>query len=391
MNNMKKHLLTSGIITSLITSVAIAQFNFNVSFNHYIDDNLFRTPDPIQDQLSNYQIGTNLRFKDSGLSIYDNFNALNYKDNENRSFMTNKVGFSNRINWGDNSLSSLYFGANWNLRINQSDFEYYNYSQFSGFVNTQIFPKFFILKGGYSYRWCNYLNWTDLSNHLHNAYVQINKSLPTRTTFIAEIGYGEKSFLGTDTISTTITNGRGNGRHSGTITEITDEIDKALNTSQLNFTFRITQSLKDNIGLYIQYYKQYSIDDEISYSNFDDYYQDDELFDDPFTYESDEYSSQITWILPQLSKIIIHGAYAYKNYISEITYVDENDTTGTDILRADTQIQININFSKTFKIEKYWINSINFNLNYSHIINDSNTYWYNYKSSVFNAGLKVNF
>jgi hypothetical protein len=385
-----KKLIYIIIFIVLIPASGLSQLNFKLSYNGYSDDNLFRSPEPIQDFLSDINIGASFRIKDSGFYLYNNLYLLSYNENSDRNFFINNLGFSDKISIGENQFSNLFFGGSWNLRTNQDDYDYYNYSQLYGYTNVQLYTNIFLLKGGYNYRWRNYTNWTDLSNHLHNAFLQINKSFPTRTTIILETGFGNKSFIGKDSITTTITTGQGQGRRSGS-TEISNEIEKALNTSQINLLARLTQSLSDKIGLYIQYHKQISIDDKTSYQNFDDYYQDDELFDDPFTYESDNISSQLTLMLPKLYKIILNGSYSDKRYISEIALLNEDTIIETNDIRVDNQLRLFTTITKTFMINKDWFNSIKFDMSYAYTNNESNSYWYNYENSIISCGIQLNF
>ncbi|NHZ87260.1 MAG: hypothetical protein GWP19_15540 [Planctomycetia bacterium] len=219
----------------------------------------------------------------------------------------------------------------------------------------------------------------------------MNKSFPSRTTVIVETGYGNKSYLRHDLITTTNDFGRGRGWHHMEEMSTTDTISERLGTSQANIILRLTQSLHEKVGIYFQYRKQISIDDKTNYRNFDDYYQDNELFDDPFTFESDNYSSQLTIILPKSTKLLISGSLASKNYIGEQAYSTAVDTIGIGKLRLDEQANYFIDLSKTFNINKDWVTSIKFNLYYSYINNESNSYWYNYKNNALGGGIQWSF
>jgi hypothetical protein len=376
-----------------VISIVFGQFSKDLTVHTYSDDNLFRTPDSlkIQDMLSSINFGVKYKQPETNTNFYNNTSLILYKKMSDRNFLLNSAGINKNIQIGEKSNSNVYLGGNWSLRINQIDYNYYNYSQLSGYVNYQLLTDIVIIKSGYSYRWRNYTNWTDLSNHLHNAHLQLNKSFPTRTTVILETGFGKKSFLGQDSFSTTSTTGRGRGRHGEESTITTNTISEQLSTSQAHIILRLTQSLHEKAGIYLQYRKQISLDDETSYRNFDDYYQDDELFDDPFTYESDSYSSQLTIMLPKSTKLLVGGSLALKNYISEPAYSTAEDTVGIGELRLDDQTNYFIDLSKTFNINKDWVNSIKFNLYYSHTYNESNSYWYNYKNTTLGAGIQWSF
>jgi len=382
-----KHIFTTKLF---VVGILFGQFSSNISINTYTDDNLFRTPDPTQDLLTNVNLSLNYKLVETNTNFYNNINLLTYKNTFERNFLINSAGLNKNIKFGENSTSTVNIGGNWTLRVNKTDYNYYNYSQISGYANFQLITNIVLIKGGYSYRWRNYSNLPELSNQLHSAYIQLNKSFPTRTTIIIETGLGNKSFMGQDSFITVNDIGRGRGQHSaGSVS--TNTISEELRTSQAHIILRLTQSLRDKAGIYVQYRKQFSLEDETSYRNFDDYYQDDELFDDPFTYESDSYSSQLTLILPKSTKLLFGGSLHSKNYISELAYASAEDTVGINKLRFDDQTNYFIDISKTFHVNKNWVNSIKLNLFYSFTNNESNSYWYNYKNTTFGGGIQWSF
>ena len=377
-------------IALFVVSTALGQFSTSLTVNTYADNNLFRTPNPIQDLLSNVNLSLSYQQPKTNTQFYDNINLIAYKNTYDRNFLINSAGINKNIKLGEKSNSNFSLGGNWTLRVNKDNYNYYNYSQLSGYANFQLLTDIILLKGGYSYRWRNYQNLPELSNRLHNAYFQLNKSFPSRTTVIVETGFGNKSFVGQDSFTTINDIGRGHGYHrEGYIA--TNTISEIVSTSQAHIILRLTQSLHEKAGMYIQYRKQLSIDDETSYRNFDDYYQDDELFDDPFTYESDSYSSQLIIMLPKSTKLLIRGSLYSKYYISEPAYSTSEDTVGIGELRLDEQTNYFIDLSKTFNINKDWIDSIKFNFYYSYTLNESNSYWYNYKNTTLGAGIQWSF
>ncbi len=374
--------------TILVANITFGQFSNFVSFNSYSYDNLYRTPVPIQDILSTVKVGLNYQKPESNTQFYNNTSLIVFNNIADRNFLINNVGINKNIKINEKLNSNLRFGGDWTLRINKDNYNYYNYSQLSGYANFQILTNIALIKGGYNYRWRNYTNWSDLSNNLHNAFLQLNKSFPSRTTVIVETGFGNKSYVRHDTFATTGDFGRGRGWHHSEEMSTTNTVSERLGTSQANIILRLTQSLHERAGIYFQYRKQISISDETNYRNFDDYYQDNELFDDPFTYESDNYSSQLTIMLPKSTKLLISGSLASKNYISEQAYSTATDTVGIGELRLDEQTNYFIDLSKTFNINKDWVTSIKFNLYYSYVNNESNSYWYNYKNNALGGGIQ---
>ena len=166
-----------------VISIVFGQFSKDLTVHTYSDDNLFRTPDSlkIQDMLSSINFGVKYKQPETNTNFYNNTSLILYKKMSDRNFLLNSAGINKNIQIGEKSNSNVYLGGNWSLRINQIDYNYYNYSQLSGYVNYQLLTDIVIIKSGYSYRWRNYTNWTDLSNHLHNAHLQLNKSFTPGT------------------------------------------------------------------------------------------------------------------------------------------------------------------------------------------------------------------
>jgi hypothetical protein len=161
--------------------------------------------------------------------------------------------------------------------------------------------------------------------------------------------------------------------------------------SQLLFVGKIAQGLTDNIGLSAWYRKQISLTPESTFTNPDTYYQDEELFDDPFSFESDEYNGLIKIILPWYINLDIGGGFADKKYLGENAFISAEDSVGLGDLRSDQQSYFSFGVEKSINIDNNWLYSISLYGNYSFIRNESNSYWYSYKNNYINIGLDINF
>lgn len=366
----------------------IAQVNSNINLHTNYDDNLYRSPQPEADLLTGFDISLSYKPEGSNLRYYLNPSYFSYKTSSDRNFLINQLGFGNHFFLNKSKSNTFYIGAQWDLRINGDAYNYYDYNQLYAYANLNFKFEHFLLKSGYNYRYRSYVNLPDLTNNRHYLFIQANKSFPTRTTFIIEGDLGYKSFSGQDLYSS-ISGGRGQGRlTTGSTTITTAEIPSM---SQAVLLARIAQSLHTKVGLYVQYRKQISLDESTAYVNSDSYYQDEELFDDPFSYNSDAITSQLTWMMPWKMKLQIGAGTTTKKYVSELAFVSAEDSVGTGSIRSDDQVNYYVNFSKGFFPRKNWLHSLNFDLNYAYIRNRSNSYWYDYNNSVYSAGLNWNF
>ena len=242
------------------------------------------------------------------------------------------------------------------------------------------------LKTGYNFRYREYNQLSELSNFMHTVFIQANKTFSTRTSIILEADLGYKSFSEQNT--TGYSSGIGRGRNLYSTETFTSEIPSM---QQAIILGRIAQSFHDKLGLYMQYRQQYNLADQNVFLNTDNYYRDEELFDDPFGYESRAYSSQLSWIGPWSTQLKIGAGQIIKNYVSEQAFISADDTTGLGGIRLDDRNYLSFNLSKSFKINTNWLNLFSININYNYIRNTSNSYWYDYKNKVLGAGIQFDF
>ncbi len=382
------------ILLLSLASLTWAQVSATVDVSSYLDDNLFRSPEPTSDLLTNTGLKLGFQQKESPLQLYYEGRFFLYRDLNERNFTLQSLGLNYFSPFGKDDRHGFYFGADLTMRINGQDYDYYNYSQFYAYANLNYNFNYFFFKTGYNFRYRNYSNFPDLTNARHYAFVQLNKPFPTKTTVILEADLGHKSFSGSEvTIYSAGSGGmRGFGRHLVTYypeeTTVTSQIPSMTHFILLA---RIAQSLHPKVGVFVQYRKQISLTDETDYLNSTAYYQDEELYDDPFSYESDGVNGQLTWILPGKTRLKFGGGAISKRYISEHAFVSAEDSTGSGGLRADDGLNWFVSLQKTFYFKKNWIQALQFELNYNYIRNQSNSYWYDYKNTIIGGGITWQF
>ncbi len=377
--------LTFFSLLILLTGSAMAQLTTSVGFSSYTDDNLFRSPEPQSDLLSNIGIKLNYEPKSSNINYYYNGDLFTYRNNSLRNFYLHSLGVNAFHSFGEENKQAFYWGGDVTLRLNDETYNYYDYTQMFAYGNFRFDPGWAFLKAGYNFRYRGYSNLPELTNYRHFLFLQLNKSFATKTTIILEADLGHKSFAGQDAF---FESRRGMGRHMDNSYTTSSQIPSL---SQAVFLARITQSLHPKMGLFVQYRKQISLTSQTSFINSDNYYQDEELFDDPFSYESDRYSSQLTWMMPWSTKLQIGGAFASKSYISEQAYTSAEDTLAQGGSRLDERSNLYLTLSKTLRFNKNWLEALHFNLNYSYIKNTSNSYWYDYKNTILGGGIQWSF
>ncbi len=382
------------ILILVLAQWAFGQFDTKVEFNSYFDDNLFRSPQPVSDLLNNAGLKLDYRFNDSDLKLYYTGNFFFYRDYSERNFVLQSLGLNAFHAFGKDEQHGFYYGADLALRINGQQYDYYNYNQLYAYANFNFDLNYLFLKAGYNFRYRGYTNLTDLTNYRHYLFAQVNKSFPSKTTLILEADLGNKSFAGSALSPAPVPEsgdmwGHGHGRRWQE-TPLPSQLSVPSMTHVVLLA-RIAQSLHPKVGIYVQYRKQISLTTQTDYINSSGYYQDEELFDDPFSYESDGLSSQLTWVLPWRAKLQIGAGALNKNYVSEQAFVSQSDTVGLGGLRKDTNHNFFVLFKKTFYFNKRFMEALEFNLNYNYIYNKSNSYWYDYTNSIVGGGISWHF
>ena len=106
--------LIKPVILSLIfTGSLFAQLSMNLEISSQYDDNLFRSPYPVRDVLTDIDLRLNYRLKNSNLSWYYNGDVFLYRENSVRNFYLHSVGLNYYNPFGKNKTSTFYFGAEW--------------------------------------------------------------------------------------------------------------------------------------------------------------------------------------------------------------------------------------------------------------------------------------
>ena len=375
------------LVALLLSGPVYSQLDTYLDVSTGYVDNLYLSPYKIGDLITDVDLSLNYTLKDSSTNLYYNVDYISFNNTSVRNILLNKVGSSYYRNFGEYGKHQFYVGGNLLSRINKEDYNNYNYNQIYLYSNQRFNLKGVFLKTGYNFRYRNYSNIPDLTNFQHYLFIQTSKTFRTRTSVIFETDFGYKSFSGTE--SYVSTGGEGQGANSSSQTAITE--NKIPSLSHIVLLTRVAQSLHDRVGIYIQYRKQINLTSETAYVNSDGYFLDEELFDDPFSYSSSAFSSKLTLVLPKSFNLHVGGSFTHKDYIAERAYISSEDTLGIGDLRTDDKRSIYFNFAKIFYPNQKWLSSITTYLNYSYIVNKSNSYWYDYKNNSVEVGVLMNF
>jgi len=375
----------------------IAQFSSSLEVNSAYDDNVFRSPELTEDVVSDLNVDLGYKFNKTNFRFYYNGNFIFYRNLKERNLSLHRLGANYFFSFGKDNLHTFFIGGSGLTRIDGEEYKEYDYSQLYAYANVRVDIESLFLKAGYNIRYRDYSNIPELNNLRHYIFLQTNKSFESRTTLILEADFGYKAFTSPIIFTTQdslSTNGGGNGNGPGMSTRPSQSITLTSGIppmSHLIILARVAQSLFDKMGIYIQYRKQINFSDQVTSLTGNDYYQDEELFDDPFSFESQGISTQLTWIMPWIMRLQIGGSFIDKSYISETAYTSIDDSVASGGLRMDTQSNLFLNFTKTFNFKRSWLNTLMFNFYIGLTNNESNSYWYNYTNRVMGGGIQFRF
>lgn len=352
-----------------ISQSLFGQLNFSLSTSQEYSDNPFHYPIPVSTLISSLDLGIEYKLNNLGFGYYGDYSI--FHEINDRNFYWHQFGF-----W--NSDENLIYGLFLEQRINNSNYEFYNLTNYNGYTKYKLPFNDLNCSINASLSYTNYSYLNDLDNLLGSAGIDFNRSFESKTTIMGGISYNYKNYFETDLNDPSI---------------IGDSLEQSFSssafTSQFNFYGRIAQSILENTGLAVQYSQQNIIGGTAKYIRQLDYVYGDEsqYFDDPISYESNSISAQLTQLFGD--NFMLKGIFTYtkKEYPSQGIYLSE-ELFDSNILRNDKLTAVNFSLSKRFELENSYIL---LSLSYINTNNISNSYWYKYKNNQFNIHFDYQF
>ncbi|MCW8850701.1 MAG: hypothetical protein OQJ81_12035 [Melioribacteraceae bacterium] len=348
-----------------------AQWRFSLATSQEYSNNPFSSPFPIASMVSSFNLGIEKDFSSLSLGYYGNY--TNFANDDTRNFYWHQFGL-----W--NLTDSTMYGFYAEQRVNTINYNYYNYSNLNAYYKRKFNFDGFTLLGNAAASYTDYSNLEDLRNILLNSGLMFNKSFETKTTLIGGVNFNYKNYVSSDLKSTELT---GDSLESPSSNAF---------TSQLTSYLRIAQSLTESTGLALQYSNQTILGGTANFIRQIDYVYGDEsqYFDDPISYQGNSLSAQLTQLFSETMFFKINFSYASKEYPSQgiyesIDYYDELK------IRVDNKTDLNLSLTKYFYTGKEEQNTLLLTLSYNMINNNSNSFWYDYKSNQVSLLLNYQF
>ncbi len=285
---------------------------------------------------------------------------------EDLGYNSHDLAYSYTYKYGDYSENSLAALLKGRARFNSDAYNTYNNTVLIAGINSEHeITQTFILSSGYYYRQKDYNNSPDLSYSEHEVFTGFRKYLETNTSIHINAAYQIKSANSV----------------FGSLFEKGKNGNSGESFSQMEISAKVGQSLAEKTGLSLMYKRKFDLGSE-NYSgtmSYIDYFMETELYDDPYSYQSNEYSLTLTQIFPWSIMAKLSGFYADKSY----NYLVDNQIDK----RSDSYSGISLFAQKSFRLDSGVIRYINVSMNYSYINNDTNLDYFRYH----NNSLGINF
>jgi hypothetical protein len=265
-------------------------------------------------------------------------------------------------------------------RLHSNDYEWYEMVQYYLYVNS----KFILADQLYGYmglnvRWRDYSMLDAFSHSQTVLFARVSRFFDTGTTFIVEMDFLSKSYYPA-----------GQTSNIENLPEIVTVGDG--NSQQFAGLIKGAQSLTPTMGLSFQAMLRRNLNSSVRYlgTTTGYYYSDEELFDDVYGYNSEEYSTIIKKHLPWKIRLSLGSSLRLKHYDKRLALDLDGNPFSDERLREDKKWVNWISLVKPFRMANN-IGPMSVSINWSLINNISNDPYYDYNSSYFTIGLSQNF
>ncbi len=382
---MKKYLLITALIMAIGIVPAAAQWQFTLSTDQSFDTNPFRYADALASYVASADVGLQYSGRELAVSYTGSYNF--FEAYGERNYYWHQLALFHEYQSGE-------WGAFVNQRINKTDYNVYDYSTFS------LYSTYMFRAAGMNYRWYSQLSYDSYSqlSELNNVNLytglRMNHSFESGTSFIVNGGYTFKQYAdpaGTIENPQPVVLGGGfrdRGGMMGGGGFHDNSSFSAPSLSKVDWSLRVAQSLWAKAGLALQYRGSYNLSSRsrnvvgLAYGN------ESLIYDDPTGYNLQSIGAELTWILPL--GITWKSAYYYsdKTYVSQGIY-DADGSYMESIGRQDYRRMAWSYFSKRLALDAN--TAITPVLRVQWLENQSNSYYYDYRTTSVSLGLNWEF
>ena len=378
-----------------------SQFGGELSYWTVFDGNAFRNYEELSDVVYEpratfyYDIASESMdyriFYEGSLYLFDEFSS--------RQFHNHSVGVVGS-RYVTEEGSQLRWGINGGKRFNRVDYQFYDFRHAAGYVNLRLSDAgrgswLLGIRGHFQ----DYDVLPEFSFWETGGFVRRTFFFATKTTLIARVGAGIKKFtqaeVSEETIQQNVPAGHGKGKGKGN-NQGEEEVETQVilletpgeGIFQWLASLRIAQSLGNKTGLAFEGSVQRNPGDggRVLIGQDSGYESDEDLFDDPYSYDSDELLIELTRMLPWNTQFKAGFEVREKRY-DRFAYDSEGEPV-EGVFRDDTQRLIWVSLRKSFPV-KGLFRTIAVVFNYTHLTNISSDVYFDYANQVVGLGMHI--
>jgi hypothetical protein len=384
----KNKLLTALQLLSLIVILSsaglLAQLSGTVRYSMLYDNNPFKEQLGSDEYINSVTTDLNYKLFDKEFYLFYSGNLNVFKNLSDRFFQYHSFGANYSFILGSGAEENIFLGVDYSFKKGTIDYNIYNYNQLSAFINGKfILTDNIFGKAGYKLTTKNYPSLYNLTHFENLFYTQASTFFETKTGLFLTLTFGNKNYSMIETTSSSGFYGKGKGMGS-MYKSIKNESN--VNISQLRTSLKISQSVFENTGISAFYLSRINMNkggQNLQSADFV-YSDDQDLWDDPYGFHSNEYGIEITQRLPLDFTIKLSGEYLRRHFTSNLA-----DSLNI-IQRIDGKTEYWIGISKTFYSIPLF-QELEVTAEYMFINNGSNMQLFNYKNSLAQFGLRLEF
>ena len=359
--SFKKRIFITAVFL-FINSHLFAQWNFRLSSFQEYNDNPFRSPFAQGEFISSYNFGISREAGEFNLLYYGSYSSFNKSVERNHYFHQAGVYSSNE---------NYIYGAYAEQRVNTKEFNYFDQINFTGYINYLLdfeFASITVLTSA-SYR--IYDNMSEYDNAFLTFGISSNKSFETKTTLIMQAQLNYKDYFN-------------DASNVGEILPTGSMISSSatnLYSTQFMLNLRAAQSLGDQTGVAVFYTDRTLLNNDSRLSSDFTYNFGDEsdLYDDPVSRNENLIGIELTHILPAEITLKSGFSYSAKEYPTQGIYLDA-ELFSSQNKRFDYSSGFYLGVSKNIPLGINEGSSLRVGFSYSSLLNESNSFWYDYSS-----------
>jgi len=380
---MKKIVSYSVLFVVLILlSADITPAQTGISFSWYIirDDNAFKSRSEYEEMINTASLFISRAYSAEKYSLQAFYGAdistfNKYDDQQNHA---QQFGLLGRIISGNFNTDIGFYSQ---LRRNDAKYIYYNTNTYNFYIKTLYEPDWDqIYTFGLNYSKNEFNEFENLDNTTYRFYGKYQRFFQSRLSISGESGLGVRNYINQKTY-----NFYG---YTGVFMRVPRYTEEPVNAIQLSADANIGKSITDRTGINIGLGGTQYIGDPIeSYSNGIYYYTENDLYDDPFSYENKYVSAYLTRQFAVGFQGKIGTAIHDKDYAGTPALSKTGELTGEN--RRDTRNEYSLLLSKKFTPE--WRIPVSVDVVFRFLIrrNNSNDPYYDFTDHLGIFGVTV--